>query len=237
MAETKSNMDVSEEQTAGNAADQIGQLRETIREHQYRYYILDAPAVSDLEFDALFQKLLELEAEHPELRSADSPTVRVGGDVSERFERTRHPAPMLSLQNAFSMEDLYAWRERLKRFLPAERHGELSYVVEPKFDGLTVVLRYDHGDFVLGATRGDGGPMTRLQLSVGRTDGVRPGDIVGAIANEADIPGRSIGHIELMDRSSFVDVPEHLADRVLRALRNTTIRGRAAAPRMATGRR
>lgn len=88
-----------------------------------------------------------------------------------------------------------------------------------------------------GATRGDGGPMTRLQLSVGRTDGVRPGDIVGAIANEADIPGRSIGHIELMDRSSFVDVPEHLADRVLRALRNTTIRGRAAAPRMATGRR
>ncbi len=156
MAETKSNMDVSEEQTAGNAADQIGQLRETIREHQYRYYILDAPAVSDLEFDALFQKLLELEAEHPELRSADSPTVRVGGDVSERFERTRHPAPMLSLQNAFSMEDLYAWRERVKRFLPEERRGELTYVVEPKFDGLTVVLHYEQGQFILGATRGDG---------------------------------------------------------------------------------
>lgn len=98
-------------------------------------------------------------------------------------------------------------------------------------------IRRPEGRRPAGAPRGDGGPMTRLQLSVGRTDGVRPGDIVGAIANEADIPGRSIGHIELLDRSSFVDVPDHLADRVLRALRSTTIRGRAVAPRLATGRR
>ncbi len=141
---------------AGDVAAQIEQLRATIREHQYRYYILDDPSVSDQEFDALFQKLQALEAEHPQLRSVDSPTLRVGGDVSERFERTRHPMLMLSLQNAFSLEDLHAWRERIKRFLPEDRSAELSYVVEPKFDGLTVVLHYERGQFVLGATRGDG---------------------------------------------------------------------------------
>lgn len=146
----------SESETPSGLAERVEQLRETIREHQYRYYILDAPTISDQEFDALFQTLRELEEEHPELRSPDSPTVRVGGAISERFERTRHPMAMLSLQNAFSMDDLHAWRERLKRFLPVERRAELSYVVEPKFDGLTVVLHYEQGRFVLGATRGDG---------------------------------------------------------------------------------
>ena len=156
MTEMMPTPDAFEGRIGDDAAMQIERLREAIREHQYRYYILDAPTVSDQEFDALFQKLVELEAAYPELRSADSPTLRVGGDVSERFERTRHPAPMLSLQNAFSIEDLYAWRERVKRFLPEERRGELTYVVEPKFDGLTVVLHFEQGRFVLGATRGDG---------------------------------------------------------------------------------
>jgi DNA ligase (NAD+) len=132
------------------------QLRKAIRYHQHRYYILEDPLLSDQEFDALFQELQALEAAHPELRTPDSPTVRVGGVVSERFEKVQHPAPMLSLANAFSEGDLRAWRERLKRFLPEARHAELAYVVEPKFDGLTVVLHYEAGRFVLGATRGDG---------------------------------------------------------------------------------
>ncbi|MEM7539687.1 MAG: NAD-dependent DNA ligase LigA [Chloroflexota bacterium] len=135
---------------------QIEQLRDTIRQHQYNYYMLDAPTISDAEFDALFRELQRLEAEHPDYPREDSPTQRVGGVIIDRFEKTQHPAPMLSLANAFNMEDLHSWRERLKRMLPETRHGELSYVAEPKFDGLTVVLHYEQGQFTLGATRGDG---------------------------------------------------------------------------------
>ena len=131
-------------------------LRAAVRYHQHRYYVLDDPELSDAEFDALFRELQRLEAEHPELASPDSPTVRVGGLIAERFEKVRHPAPILSLANAFGPEDMHAWRERLRRLLPEEEQAKLAYVVEPKFDGLTVVLHYENGRFVLGSTRGDG---------------------------------------------------------------------------------
>jgi len=144
--------------------NRIAELRDVIRHHQHQYYVLDQPTLSDPEFDALFQELKALEQEHPEHYRDDSPTVRVGGVVAERFEKTRHPVPMLSLANAFNREDMQAWRERIKRRLeqnPAsEADGQqplpLNYVVEPKFDGLTVVLHYEKGRFTLGATRGDG---------------------------------------------------------------------------------
>ncbi|MBX3013537.1 MAG: NAD-dependent DNA ligase LigA [Caldilineaceae bacterium] len=139
-----------------NLPPRVDTLRKTIRYHQYRYYVLDDPVIGDQEFDAYFRELQALEAEHPELRSDDSPTVRVGGIVSDRFEKTRHPVPTLSLANAFGPEDLRAWRERVKRFLPESQHHLLRYVIEPKFDGLTVVLHYEAGRFTLGATRGDG---------------------------------------------------------------------------------
>ncbi len=134
----------------------VEQLRKAVAYHQYRYYQLDDPLIGDQEFDALFRELQALEAAHPDLRSDDSPTVRVGGIVSDRFEKVRHPLPALSLANCFREEDLSAWRDRIKRFLPAARRSELAYVVEPKFDGLTVVLHYENGRFVLGTTRGDG---------------------------------------------------------------------------------
>ena len=137
-------------------AARIEELRSSIRYHQHRYYVLDDPEISDQEFDVLFHELQRLEAEHPELRSDDSPTQRVGGYVAEKFEKVRHPTAMLSLGNAFSQEELYAWRDRLRRLLPADDRTALRYVVEPKFDGLTVVLHYESGRFVLGATRGDG---------------------------------------------------------------------------------
>ncbi len=138
-------------------AERAERLRELVRYHQYRYYVLDDPELTDQEFDALFHELRELEDAHPALRTADSPTVRIGGDVAERFEKVPHPAPMLSLANAFDEAELRAWRERIKRLLSEEEIAELAYVVEPKFDGLTVVLHYDEqGRFVLGATRGDG---------------------------------------------------------------------------------
>ena len=139
-----------------NIRSEVEDLRQQVRHHQYRYYQLDDPTISDQEFDALFNKLLALEEAHPELRSDDSPTVRVGGAVADRFVKTEHPAPMLSLGNAFDDEALYAWRKRLKRLLPEQETERLAYVVEPKFDGLTVVLHYEDGRFVLGATRGDG---------------------------------------------------------------------------------
>lgn len=137
-------------------AVRVEKLRDAVRYHQYRYYVLDDPTLSDREFDALFQELQALEAAHPELRTDDSPTVRVGGVVADRFEKVRHPTPMLSLGNAFGEEELRAWRDRVKRLLPQDDRARLAYVVEPKFDGLTVVLHYENGGFVLGATRGNG---------------------------------------------------------------------------------
>jgi DNA ligase (NAD+) len=133
----------------------IEELREQVRYHGHRYYVLDDPVISDNAYDSLYRELEELEAAHPELVSPDSPTRRVGGEVREEFVAVEHPSPMLSLGNAFEPEELRAWRERYLRLLPAE-HPEPAYVVEPKIDGLTVVLHYGDGRFSLGATRGDG---------------------------------------------------------------------------------
>ncbi|MFQ6057462.1 MAG: NAD-dependent DNA ligase LigA [Anaerolineae bacterium] len=132
----------------------IAKLREEINYHNYRYYVLDSPVISDAEYDALMRELQELEAAHPELITPDSPTQRVGGQPLDKFEKVRHPEPVLSLDNAFDADEVRAWRKRIGRLLP---HGiRLDYVAEPKIDGLTVVLTYVDGTFTLGATRGDG---------------------------------------------------------------------------------
>lgn len=137
-------------------AAKIEKLRNAVSHHQYRYYVLDEPEISDAEFDSLFRELQSLEERHPDLGDPNSPTVRVGGAVADRFKKVQHQVPVLSLANAFGEEDLHRWRERLLRLLPEEEHNRLGYVVEPKFDGLTVVLQFDDGRFTLGATRGDG---------------------------------------------------------------------------------
>ncbi len=134
----------------------IADLREQIAHHQHRYYVLDDPEITDTEFDSLFRELQTLEEWNPELKDPNSPTVRVGGAVADRFEKVQHLVPVLSLANAFGEEDLQRWRDRLLRLLPEEEHARLAYVVEPKFDGLTVVLQFEDGRFTLGATRGDG---------------------------------------------------------------------------------
>ena len=114
-----------------DVAERVEKLRALVLYHQHRYYLLDDPEISDQEFDALFRELQELEAEHPALRTADSPTVRVGGVISDRFEKTRHPMPMLSLANAFGPEDLRAWRERVRRLLPQEDLARLARACAP----------------------------------------------------------------------------------------------------------
>ena len=133
----------------------IEELRAQVRYHAHLYHVLDDPIISDDAYDALYRELQELEAAHPDLITPDSPTQRVGGELREEFTSVEHPSPMLSLGNAFNPEELTAWRDRFMRLLP-EDHTEPVYVVEPKFDGLTVVLHYTDGSFSLGATRGDG---------------------------------------------------------------------------------
>ncbi len=130
------------------------ELREQIRFHNYRYYVLDDPIVSDAEYDALMQELLALEERYPELVTPDSPTQRVGAEPLEVFGTIAHSVPMLSLDNAFAHEDLLAFDERVKRLLGVEE--DVEYVVEPKLDGVAVELVYEDGTLVGGSTRGDG---------------------------------------------------------------------------------
>ena len=139
-----------------DVADQLKVLRSALEHFAYRYYVLDDPAVSDAEYDSLWRELVTLETAHPELITPDSPTQRVPGAPAERFTKVRHPAPILSLGNAFSPEELVAWRDRFLKLLPEDAQDGIQYVVEPKIDGLSVILHYEGGQFVLGATRGDG---------------------------------------------------------------------------------
>ncbi len=139
---------------AADPNQRIAELRDQIRQHNYRYHVLDDPIVSDAEYDALMRELRALEQANPELVTPDSPTQRVGGAASEKFAKVRHPVPMLSLGNAFDEDGLRAWRERVARLLGHD--ATIAYVVEPKIDGLAIALTYENGAFVRGATRGDG---------------------------------------------------------------------------------
>ncbi len=127
-------------------------LRDEIQRHEYAYFVLDNPEVTDAEFDALFLELRRLEDEHPELVTPDSPTQRVGGEASEQFAKVRHRSPMLSLQNAFDEEEIRAWDRRVR----AVAGDDATYVGELKIDGLAISLTYSKGKLVRAATRGDG---------------------------------------------------------------------------------
>ena len=130
---------------------EIKELREELTRANYEYYMLDAPTMSDYDFDHKLRRLEELEAAYPELITPDSPTQRVGGAVAEGFREVTHPVPLESLQDVFSMEELKEFDQRIM-----EAAGQLVYDVEPKVDGLSVALEYENGVFVRGATRGDG---------------------------------------------------------------------------------
>ena len=134
--------------------ERLVKLRQEINYHNYRYHVLDEPVISDYEFDQLLLELRQIEAEHPEWITPDSPTQRAGGPVSEKFKKIRHPGPVLSLSNAFNADEVRAWYERILRL--DDRVAHTKFVVEPKIDGLTVVLQYREGILVQGATRGDG---------------------------------------------------------------------------------
>src|SRR5581483_2056090 len=130
------------------------ELKSQINFHNYRYHVLDAPVISDAEYDKLLNELKQIEADHPDWVTPDSPTQRAGAKAADRFDKVRHPAPILSLANAFGADDARAWYERIRKL--DERVASAKFVVEPKIDGLSVVLHYRDGVFVQGATRGDG---------------------------------------------------------------------------------
>ena len=134
-------------------SDRIEQLREQIREHEYRYYVLDQPVVSDYEFDQLLRELQRLEQENPSLITADSPTQRVGGEPAKEFPTHQFSRPMLSLENAYSEEELHDWGRRVVQLAETDA---VDYVVELKIDGLSVALIYENGLLTKGVTRGDG---------------------------------------------------------------------------------
>src|SRR5229473_8154915 len=134
-------------------AAKIESLREKIRHHEYRYYVLDDPEISDAEFDKLVNELKKLEAEHPELITPDSPTQRVGGKPREGFVKARHSSPMLSLDNAYTEEELRDWERRVHDL---SGRSDVEYMCELKLDGMSLALRYNGGQLERGITRGDG---------------------------------------------------------------------------------
>ncbi|THH37535.1 NAD-dependent DNA ligase LigA [Neolewinella litorea] len=138
------------------AAEQLPELRALLRYHEWRYYVEDDPVLSDYEYDQLYKRLEALEAEHPELVTPNSPTQRVGSDLTGNFASVRHLVPMLSLGNSYNADDLLEFDRQVKRMLNLEEDTPLSYAIEPKYDGGTIALVYENDRLVRAATRGNG---------------------------------------------------------------------------------
>lgn len=179
---------------AADLARRWSELVALIEEHQFAYYVRDAPTVSDGEYDALLRELGELEEAHPELRTPESPTQRVGGTFSTDFAPAPHVERMLSLDNAFSPEEVTAWTERVAKALGED--AAVDYLCEPKIDGLAISLLYERGRLVRAATRGDGRTGEDVTLNV-RTIGAVP----------AMLAGPESGHPELIEIRGEVFLP------------------------------
>ena len=169
------------------------ELKQEVNFHNYRYNVLDASLISDAEYDKLYHELKRIESAHPDWVTPDSPTQRAGPKAADRFDKVRHPAPILSLANAFGADDARAWLERVTKI--DDRVEKAKFVVEPKIDGLSVVLHYRDGLFAQGATRGDG--------EVGE-------DITSNLRTVRAIPL----HVPVIsDQSSVISVPKNLVVR------------------------
>ena len=189
-------------------AERIAELRRLIREHEDRYYVLAAPTITDAEFDRLMAQLREIEARHPELVSPDSPTQRVGGRPAEGFATVEHLVPMLSLDNAYSDDDVRAFHDRVVRLLSAggAPAPEVAYVAELKIDGLSIALTYENGLLVRGVTRGDG---VRGEDVTGNVRAIR----AIPLRLKEDVPGRLEVRGEVyLPRASFERVNRERED-------------------------
>src|SRR5215469_2999409 len=163
---------------------ELDELREEIRRHEHLYYVLDAPEISDADFDRLMQELKKLEAVHPDLVTPDSPTQRVGGKPREGFIKVEHSRPMLSLDNAFNEQELRNWERRVRELAGTDK---IEYVCELKMDGMSMALWYRGGQLARGITRGDGSIGEDVTSNV-RTMRSVPLSIAPAVLKKAGLP-------------------------------------------------
>ncbi len=165
------------------ASKEIERLREKIRHHEYLYYVADDPEIEDAAFDKLMIQLKKLEAENPKLLTADSPTQRVGGAPREGFQAVQHVTPMVSLDNAFSLEELAQFDRRVRELTGREK---IEYIAEHKFDGLSMSLLYEKGTLVRAVTRGDGTTGEDVTPNVKTIRSIPLSDRLGATQEELD---------------------------------------------------
>jgi DNA ligase (NAD+) len=198
----------------------VRELRERIRAADHAYYVLDQPVLADAEYDRLMRELTVLEAGHPDLRSPDSPTQRVGGTPSEQFQKVAHREPMLSLGNVTSDEELDEFDARVRKLLGAPPDTLIGYVVEPKLDGLAVELVYEAGRFATGATRGDGATGEDVTANLrtigqlGANRGVLP-RLEGKAPPRLEVRGEVLlqrAHFEAMNRRLLAEGEEPFAN-------------------------
>jgi len=178
--------------TEAQAKSELKRLAEEIGVHDRRYYQEDTPTVSDAVYDALRRRNEEIEARFPDLVRADSPSRRVGAAPARGFAKVRHAVPMLSLGNAFSEEDVRDFVERIRRFLKLSADEPIAFAAEPKIDGLSMSLRYEGGQLVKGATRGDG------------TEGE---DVTANIRTLEDVPKKPSGRVAVIAGSFWRSDP------------------------------
>jgi len=179
-----------------SAAEQIERLREQLREHNHRYYVLADPSISDAQYDAMLRQLQQLEQDHPELIDPDSPTQRVGSKPSSAFAEVQHSTPMLSLANGFDDDEILRFDQRIRKALEIDR---LDYVAEPKLDGLAISMLYRDGHFLRAATRGDGHNGEDVTANV-RTIKAIPLRLRHSVAGDIEVRGEVY-----MPRSGFLD--------------------------------
>src|ERR1700734_1812185 len=179
---------------AKNPEKQIESLRDTIRHHEYLYYVVDQPEISDGDFDKLMRQLKDLEAAHPDLIPPDSPTQRVGGKPREGFVKVPHSSPMLSLDNTYNEDELRGWERRVHEL---SGRKEVDYVCELKLDGMSLALIYEDGKLMRGITRGDGSVGEDVTLNV-RTVRSVPLAISHEKLKKAGIPLNFEGRGELL---------------------------------------
>ena len=172
-------------------------LRDQLNHHLHRYHVLDAPEIADAEYDALFDELLAIEAEYPQLYSESSPTQRVGAPALDQFEKVQHARPMLSLDKATTPEELAQWMQRCRNRLG---DGEpLTFTCEPKIDGVAVALIYEHGELTLAATRGDGNEGENISANV-KTIGSIPLRLTGDVPPRVEVRGEIYIPLEQFER-------------------------------------
>ena len=220
------------------AAKEIERLRSEIRRHEYLYNLLDDPEISDAEFDRLMNRLKELEAEFPKLKTPDSPTTRVGGNVREGFVKVQHAVPMVSLDNAFSFESLGDFDRRVCELTGREK---IDYVAEHKFDGLSISLRYENGSLARGVTRGDGTTGEDVTANV-KTIRSIPLSIDASLLKKSGLPKEfEVRGEVLMSRKAFEALNEQQAEqggKVFKSPRNSAAGSvRVLDPRITASRR